>query len=146
MLRYGKEGLQVNLAISLHAPNYEIRNKSMPINKAYPLKDLIEAIKQYGIDSNGRRVTYEYIMIKDLNDKEEHAKELIELIKPTYGYVNLIPYNEVIENDFKRSSNNRIHRFHDILLKSGIKATIRKEFGSDIDAACGQLRARYEKR
>ena len=146
ILRYGKEGLQVNLAISLHAPNDEIRNKIMPINKAYPLKDLIEAIKQYGIDSNGRRVTYEYIMIKDLNDKEEHAKELIELIKPTYGYVNLIPYNEVIENDFKRSSNNRIHRFHDILLKSGIKATIRKEFGSDIDAACGQLRARYEKR
>ena len=146
ILRYGKEGLQVNLAISLHAPNDEIRNKIMPINKAYPLKDLIEAIKQYGIDSNGRRVTYEYIMIKDLNDKEEHAKELIELINPTYGYVNLIPYNEVIENDFKRSSNNRIHRFHDILLKSGIKATIRKEFGSDIDAACGQLRARYEKR
>ena len=145
ILKYGKEGLQVNLAISLHAPNDEIRNQIMPINQAYPVKQLIDAIVQYGIDSGGRRVTYEYIMIQGLNDSEENARELVELIKPTFGYVNLIPYNEVMENDFKRSSNNRIHRFHDILLKAGIKSTIRKEFGSDIDAACGQLRARYEK-
>ena len=145
ILRYGKEGLQVNLAISLHAPNDEIRNKIMPINQAYPVKQLIDAIVQYGKDSGGRRVTYEYIMIQGLNDSEENARELIELIKPTFGYVNLIPYNEVMENDFKRSSNNRIHRFHEILLQAGIKSTIRKEFGSDIDAACGQLRARYEK-
>ncbi len=146
ILQYGKEGLQVNLAISLHAPNNEIRNKIMPINKAYPLEELIPAIIQYGVDSGGRRVTYEYIMIQGLNDSEDNARELIELIKPTFGYVNLIPYNEVMENDFKRSSNNRIHRFHEILLAAGIKSTIRKEFGADIDAACGQLRARYEKR
>lgn len=104
---------------------------------------MIPAIVQYGKDSNGRRVTYEYIMIQDFNDSEECADKLIELIKPTFGYVNLIPYNRVIENDFYRSSNNRIHRFHDKLLKAGIKATIRKEFGADIDAACGQLRAKY---
>lgn len=146
ILRYGKEGLQVNLAISLHAPTDEIRNQIMPINKAYPLKELIEAILQYGKDSNGRRVTYEYILLSGINDSDDNAHQLADLVAPTFGYINLIPYNEVDENGFKRSSNNRIHRFHDILLKRGIKATIRKEFGSDIDAACGQLRARYEKK
>ena len=143
ILKYGKEGLQINLAVSLHAPTNQLRDIIMPINKAYPLEQLIPAIVQYGKDSNGRRVTYEYIMIQDFNDSEECADKLIELIKPTFGYVNLIPYNRVIENDFYRSSNNRIHRFHDKLLKAGIKATIRKEFGADIDAACGQLRAKY---
>lgn len=143
ILKYGKEGLQINLAVSLHAPTNQLRDIIMPINKAYPLEQLILAIVQYGKDSNGRRVTYEYIMIQDFNDSEECADKLIELIKPTFGYVNLIPYNRVIENDFYRSSNNRIHRFHDKLLKAGIKATIRKEFGADIDAACGQLRAKY---
>lgn len=142
ILKYGKEGLQVNLAISLHAPNDELRQRIMPIAKAYPLEELIEALVQYGEDS-GRRVTYEYIMISDFNDSLEQADELIKLIRPTFGYVNLIPYNDVVENEFKRSSNNRIHRFHDRLLQAGIKATIRKEFGSDIEAACGQLRAKY---
>ena len=143
ILKYGKEGLQINLAVSLHAPTNEIRNQIMPINKTYPLEKLIPALIQYYQDSK-REMTFEYIMIKDLNDTEECAYKLIDLIRPTHGFVNLIPYNEVMENDFKRSSNNRIHKFHDILLKNGIKATIRKEFGSDIDAACGQLRARYE--
>ena len=146
ILKYGKEGLQVNLAISLHAPTNEIRDTLMPINKAYPLEKLIEAIIQYGKDTNDRRVTYEYILLAGINDSDEQANQLADLIAPTYGYINLIPYNEVDENGFKRSSNNRIHKFHDILLKRGIKATIRKEFGSDIDAACGQLRARYEKK
>ena len=112
----------------------------------YPLEKLIEAIIQYGKDTNDRRVTYEYILLAGINDSDEQANQLADLIAPTYGYINLIPYNEVDENGFKRSSNNRIHKFHDILLKRGIKATIRKEFGSDIDAACGQLRARYEKK
>ncbi|HBD06207.1 MAG TPA: 23S rRNA (adenine(2503)-C(2))-methyltransferase RlmN [Firmicutes bacterium] len=143
ILRYGKEGLQINLAISLHAPNNELRNKLMPINRKYPLEQLMEAVIQYGKDSNDRRVTYEYIMIEDFNDSMECCDQLIELIKPTYGYVNLIPYNNVVENRYKRSSNNRIHRFHDKLMKSGIKTTIRKEFGADIEAACGQLRAKY---
>jgi len=143
ILQYGKEGLQINLAISLHAPIDEIRDKLMPINKAYPLNQLMEAVDQYYIDS-GRQVTFEYIMIKDLNDTDECLSELISLIKPRHGFINLIPYNEVMENDFRRSSNNRVHIFHDALLQAGIKSTIRKEFGSDIDAACGQLRARYE--
>ena len=143
IIRFGKEGLQVNLAISLHAPNDELRNRLMPINKAYPLAELIDAIKQYGIDSNGRRVTYEYILIKDLNDSLAQAKELYDLIKPTFGYVNLIPYNPVMENGFKRSPNTRVSAFHNYLLEKGIKSTIRKEFGSDIDAACGQLRAKH---
>ena len=143
ILKYGKEGLQINLAISLHAPLDEVRNKLMPINQAYPLDQVMASVDQYFADSN-RQVTFEYIMIKDLNDTDECLKALIDLIKPRHGFVNLIPYNEVMENDFRRSSNNRVHKFHDALLKAGIKSTIRKEFGSDIDAACGQLRARYE--
>jgi 23S rRNA (adenine2503-C2)-methyltransferase len=143
ILKYGKEGLQINLAISLHAPNDEIRDKIMPVNQAYPLTKLMPAVMQYYKDS-GREVTFEYIMISGLNDSDECAQELIRLIKPTHGFINLIPYNEVMENDFRRPSNNRVHAFHDLLLQAGIKATIRKEFGADIDAACGQLRARYE--
>jgi 23S rRNA (adenine2503-C2)-methyltransferase len=145
ILKYGKEGLQVNLAISLHAPTNEIRDKIMPVNKAYPLEKLMPAVMEYYRDS-GREVTFEYILISGLNDTEECADELIRLVKPTHGFVNLIPYNEVMENDFRRPSNNRVHLFHDRLLKAGIKTTIRKEFGSDIDAACGQLRARYERK
>lgn len=143
--RFKDENLQINLAISLHAPNDEIRNKLMPINRKYPLKELIKAIEDYNKSANGRRVTYEYIMIDGLNNSLKHAKQLVELIKPTYGYVNLIPYNEVVEKPFKRSSNNKVHAFRDFLNVNGIKATIRKEFGSDIDAACGQLRAKYKK-
>ncbi len=143
ILKYGKEGLQINLAISLHAPNDTLRQKIMPIAKAYPLDKLMDAIKQYSIDSNGRRVTFEYLLIDGFNDSEECCNELIKLIKPTFGYVNLIPYNEVMENKFKRPSNIKIHRFHDKLMKCGIKTTIRKEFGADIEAACGQLRAKY---
>lgn len=143
---FGKEHLQVNLAISLHAPNDEIRNKIMPINSAYPLKDLIDAVNEYTKESGGRRVTFEYIMIENLNSSLENARELAKLIKDTGGYVNLIPYNEVEENDFKRCSNNQVFRFRDELNHLGIKATIRKEFGSDIEAACGQLRAKYSKK
>ena len=145
ILRYGKEGIQINLAISLHAPTNEVRDLLMPINKAYPLEVLMPAVDQYYEDS-GRQVTFEYIMIKDINDTDECLSELIKLIGHRHGFVNLIPYNEVMENDFRRSSNNKIHKFHDALLNAGIKSTIRKEFGSDIDAACGQLRARYEKK
>ena len=90
----------------------------------------------------GRRVTYEYLLLEGINDTKECAEELIKLIKGTNGYVNLIPYNETNKNDYKRSSGNRVHTFLDILMKNGVKATIRKEFGSDIDAACGQLKAK----
>jgi len=143
ILRYSQEGLQINLAISLHAPNDELRNKLMPINHAYPLKDLMAAVKQYNINAD-RRVTFEYILLKDVNDSLKMADELANLIKPVFAYVNLIPYNEVNENGFHRSNN--IKAFMDRLMKKGVNATIRKEFGSDIDAACGQLRAKSEGR
>ena len=139
--KYSLEGLQTNLAISLHAPNDELRNKLMKINKAYPLKEVMEAVKEYE-NNAGRRVTYEYLLLEGINDTKECALELIDLIKGTFGYVNLIPYNETNKNDYKRSSGNRVHTFLDVLMKRGVKATIRKEFGSDIDAACGQLKAK----
>ncbi|HPY79574.1 MAG: 23S rRNA (adenine(2503)-C(2))-methyltransferase RlmN [Erysipelotrichaceae bacterium] len=142
--KYAHEGLQTNLAISLHAPNNELRNQLMKINKVYPLETLMPAIKEYEKVS-GRRVTYEYLLLSELNDTKEYADQLINLIKGTMGYVNLIPYNETNLCSYKRSSGNRIHQFLDYLTKGGVTATIRKEFGSDIDAACGQLRAKVEK-
>ncbi len=140
ILRYANEGLQINLAISLHAPNNEIRSKIMPINRAYPLEKLMPAVREYERIAK-RRVTFEYILLRDINDKMEHAEELAKLIKGTLAYVNLIPYNPVSENGYKRSNN--VHAFLDKLTKLGVTATIRKEFGTDIDAACGQLRAKY---
>ncbi len=142
--KYSEEGLQINLAISLHAPNNQIRNKLMKINKAYPLEVLIPAVKEYEQKAN-RRVTFEYILIKGVNDSIENADELSKLIKGCMAYVNLIPYNPVMENEFQRSSDKAVHAFLDRLIKNGVTATIRKEFGSDIDAACGQLRAKSEK-
>ena len=141
--KYAREGLQTNLAISLHAPNNELRNKLMKVNKAYPLEVLIPAVKEYE-EISKRRVTYEYLLIEGINDTKECAEELIKLIKGTMGYVNLIPYNETKLNDYRRSSGNRVHAFLDYLTKGGVTATIRKEFGSDIDAACGQLKAKSE--
>lgn len=141
--KYGKEGLQINLAISLHAPNDEIRNQIMPISRGYPMEELMDAIHEYEQDSS-RRVTFEYILLAGINDSLACADELADLIHRhgVFAYVNLIPYNEVIEKPFKRSSNNAIHAFADRLMKRGINATIRKEFGGDIDAACGQLRSK----
>jgi 23S rRNA (adenine2503-C2)-methyltransferase len=140
--RYAHEGIQINLAISLHASNDATRNEIMKINKAYPIKDIIEAAKYYEQEA-GRRVTFEYILLKGINDSISCADELSDLIRGMLAYVNLIPYNEVNENSFKRSDDKTIHDFLDRLTKRGITATIRKEFGSDIDAACGQLRAKY---
>ena len=141
--KYAREGLQTNLAISLHAPNNKLRDALMKINKAYPLETLMPAVKEYE-EVAGRRVTYEYLLLADINDTKECAEQLIELIKGTKGYVNLIPYNETNKNDYKRSSGNRVHAFLDLLTKGGVTATIRKEFGSDIDAACGQLKAKAD--
>lgn len=143
--RYAKEGLQINLAISLHAPNDEIRNKIMPISKKYPMDELMSAVKYYEKEA-GRRVTFEYILLKGLNDSKENAKELARLIKGTLAYVNLIPYNPIKELVYQRSDEKSVHDFLDALTKSGVTATIRKEFGTDIDAACGQLRAKNEKK
>ncbi|MFA5407589.1 MAG: 23S rRNA (adenine(2503)-C(2))-methyltransferase RlmN [Bacilli bacterium] len=137
---FGNEKMQVNLAVSLHAPNDEIRSKIMPINKAYNIKMLIDCVNKY-ISKTNRRVTFEYIMLDGINDTVECAKELSILLKGINCYVNLIPYNETNNLQFKKSNSNNIMRFYDILKKNNISVTIRREFGSEVDAACGQLRA-----
>ncbi len=142
--KYAHEGLQINLAISLHASNDELRNKLMPINKKYPLNELMDAVRYYEKEA-GRRVTFEYILLKGINDQKENALELASLIKGTLAYVNLIPFNPVKELEYNRSDNKTVHNFMDTLIKKGVNVTIRKEFGTDIDAACGQLRAKNEK-
>ena len=139
--KFMQEFKQVNLAISLHAPNDEIRNKIMPISKVYKLSDLMNTLKKYQNTTN-RRITFEYIMLENINDSAECAKELANLIKNINGYVNLIPYNETENIEFKRTKKVQILAFYDILKKSGINVTIRKEFGGKVDAACGQLRAK----
>lgn len=141
---YADFDLQVNLAISLHAPNDEIRNQIMPINKAYPLAELKKAIAYY-IAKTNRRVTLEYILLKDLNDTKVHANELANLIHGMNVYINLIPYNEVKEKPFKRSTPEAMHAFYDQLKKRSLNVTLRKEQGGDIDAACGQLRSKHIK-
>lgn len=137
---FANENMQVNLAVSLHAPNDEIRSKIMPINKAYNVKSLIKCIKAYVIKTN-RRVTFEYIMLDGINDTIECAKELSSLLRGINCYVNLIPYNETNNLQFKKSNNTTIMRFYDILKRNNINVTVRREFGSEVDAACGQLRA-----
>ena len=139
--KFAHEGLQANLAISLHAPNDEIRNKIMPISKGYKMDELMDAVHYYESETN-RRVTFEYIMLKDVNDSLECAKELVDLVKGTLAYVNLIPYNPVDENSFSRSEDKQVHKFFSYLMQHGVNTTVRKEFGNDIDAACGQLRAK----
>ena len=141
--KFMNEEGQVNLAISLHATNDEIRNKIMPISKRYKLEELMEAIKKY-ISVTNRRVTFEYIMLDNINDSTLCAMELSKLLKGINCYVNLIPYNETENISFKRSKNSQIMKFYDILKKNSINVTIRKEFGSKVDAACGQLRASKE--
>lgn len=136
-----KDGKQVNLAISLHAPNNELRNKLMPINKAYPLEDLFKVLRKY-IELTNRRVTFEYILLDGVNDSDKEAKELANLLRGMNAYVNLIPYNETSHIEFKRSK--RIMEFYDTLKKNKINVTVRREFGRELKAACGQLRSNYE--
>lgn len=133
--------LQINLAISLHAPNDELRSSLMPINKAYPLKDVIAAVKEY-IEKTKRRVTMEYILLKDVNDSIACAHELATLLRGMNVYVNLIPYNETNHLEFKKSSQKAIDAFYQTLQKEKINVTVRREFGSKISAACGQLRSK----
>ena len=140
---FTKENRQVNLAISLHAPNNELRNKLMKINKAYKLEEVINAVKEY-LKINNRKVTFEYIMLKGVNDDEKCARELANLLKGLNCYVNLIPYNETSHIEFKKTDNKGIMKFYDILKKNKINVTVRREFGSEVDAACGQLRSNYK--
>ena len=136
-----EEKMQINLAISLHAPNNEIRNQIMNINKVYDINALISVLKEY-IKKTNRRVTIEYVMLNKVNDSTECAKMLASLLKGMNAYVNLIPYNETNNLEFKKSSKESIMNFYDTLKKNKINVTIRKEFGAGIDAACGQLRSK----
>ena len=116
----------------------------MPINKVYPLKELISILKEY-IKITNRRVTFEYILLKDINDTVNNALDLAKLVKGMNCYINLIPYNETSHLEYKKSNKENILKFYDILKKNKINVTIRKEFGSEVEAACGQLRANYER-
>ena len=140
--------LQVNLAISLHAPNNELRTSIMKINRAFPLEKLMPAIEYY-LKKTNRRITFEYILLKDVNDRKEEALQLANLIKNIrhLAYVNLIPYNPVSEHiQYQRSTKESILAFYDTLKKNGINCVIRQEHGTDIDAACGQLRSKHLKK
>ena len=145
---FANEGVQVNLAVSLHAPNNELRSSIMKINRAFPIEKLFAAIEYY-IETTNRRVTFEYIMLNEVNDGVEQALELAELLKniKKLSYVNLIPYNPVSEHDqYSRSPKERVMTFYDTLKKKGINCVVRQEHGTDIDAACGQLRSNTMKR
>ena len=137
---FADEGMQINFAVSLHAPNQEARQKLMPIARAYKLDELLEAVRYY-TKKTGRRVTFEYGLMSDQNDSVEIAEELSALIKNIKCHVNLIPINYVPERDYIRTSKNKIFEFERTLKKNGINVTIRREQGADIAAACGQLRA-----
>ena len=141
--RFAKENVQYNLAISLHAADNELRSKLMPINKAYPLEELIDALKEYS-DNNNRRLTFEYLLLKGINDRKEDVLNIKKLFKGLNAYINLIPYNEVKENEYKSSDELNTLRFYDLLKKENVAVTLRQRKGDDIDAACGQLRAKYE--
>lgn len=140
--KYASNGLQTNLAISLHAPNDSIRDELMPINKAYNMETLRRSIAYY-IEKTNRRVTFEYILLDGVNDDLIHARQLAHYVRGLNCYINLIPYNAVGEHTFKQSKNTEA--FHAELLRLRINATVRKEHGGDIDAACGQLRAKRVK-
>lgn len=145
---FANEGVQVNLAVSLHAPNNELRSSIMRINRSFPLEKLFAAIEYY-IETTNRRVTFEYIMLNGVNDTPENAQELADLTKKIrkLSYVNLIPYNPVSEHDqYSRSPKERVEAFYDVLKKNEVNCVVRQEHGTDIDAACGQLRSNTMKR
>ncbi|MCP3738590.1 23S rRNA (adenine(2503)-C(2))-methyltransferase RlmN [Rossellomorea sp. BNER] len=145
---FADENIQINLAVSLHAPNNELRTRIMKINKAYPLEKLMPAIDYY-LEKTNRRITFEYILLKDVNDHKEEAIQLAKLLKNKrhLSYVNLIPYNPVDEhNQYQRSTKESILKFYETLMNHGINCGVRVEQGTDIDAACGQLRSKQIKK
>ena len=137
-----KRKLQISLAISLHGPNNEIRNQIMPVNKAYPIDELLDACRRY-YAATSRRIHFEYAMIDGVNDSEENAKELLRRLKGLPAHINMIPLNHVEESPLKPSSKAAIARFQKILEDGGVTATIRRTLGGDIDASCGQLRRKH---
>ncbi|EUJ44563.1 23S rRNA (adenine(2503)-C(2))-methyltransferase RlmN [Listeria riparia] len=148
IIDFANEDIRVNLAVSLHAPNNDLRTRIMRINKTYPLEKLMEAVEYY-LEKTNRRITYEYIMLKDVNDHKQEALELAALIgeKRHLAWVNLIPYNPVDEHDqYQRSDTAVIDAFYETLKRKGINCVVRREHGTDIDAACGQLRSKQIKK
>lgn len=139
---FAKEGIPVTLALSLHGPNNEIRKRLMPVARKYELTEVMDAFVYY-YDKTGRRLTFEYSMAEGVNDEEEHAKELATLVRGLNCHINLIPINPIKERDYAQSGSKKIQIFKNILEKYRINVTIRREMGSDIDAACGQLRKSY---
>ena len=137
-----EEDLGLTLSISLHAPNNEIRSQTMPINQRWPVEELLEACRAY-FAKTGRRISFEYSLIEGVNDEPQHARELAKLLGGMPTHVNLIPVNPVKERDFRRGSRQKIEAFQHQLQQLGINATIRRELGADINAACGQLRRDY---
>lgn len=142
IIELADKNMQITLAISLHAPNDELRKTMMPIAHKYSIDEVIKAC-QYYISKTNRRITFEYALVNGVNDTRECGLELIQLLKGILCHVNLIPVNEVKEREFKKSSSNNVKDFYEMLLSHGIETTIRREMGSDINAACGQLRRSY---
>ena len=136
--------LQLSLAISLHGPNDEIRGRLMPVNRAYPMDQLLAACRRY-YAATSRRIHFEYAMIDGVNDSEDNAKELLQRLKGLPAHVNMIPLNHVEESPLKPSSRTAVARFQKILEAGGVTATVRRTLGGDIDASCGQLRRKYTK-
>ena len=139
-----KRKLQISLAISLHGPNDEIRNQIMPVNKAYPIDELLAACRRY-YEATSRRIHFEYAMIDGVNDREQDAKELLRRLKGLPAHINMIPLNHVEESPLKPSTKASVAKFQKLLEDGGITATVRRTLGGDIDASCGQLRRKYTK-
>ena len=139
-----KRKLQLTLSVSLHAPNDEVRNTIMPVNKAYPSEELLAACRRY-YEATSRRISFEYAMINGVNDTDECAKELLRRLKGLPAHFNLIPLNHVEESPLKPSTKGQVARFQKILEDGGVTATVRRTLGGDIDASCGQLRRKYTK-
>jgi len=142
--RLAEEKLQLTLSVSLHAPTDEIRNTIMPVNKAYPVEELLQACRRY-YEKTNRRISFEYAMIGGVNDTEEAAKILLKKLKGLPAHMNLIPLNHVEESPLKPSTRQAVLNFQKTLEAGGIPATVRRTLGSDIDASCGQLRRKYTK-
>jgi len=142
ILDLAKEKIQVNLAVSIHAPDDETRSQTVPINKTYPIGGLIEACKKY-IERTNRKVFFEYVLLQDQNDSIAHAEKLGKLLKPLLCHLNLIPVNPTLKSDYRRSNSDKINVFREIINKYGIPSTIRMEKGIDINAGCGQLKSEY---
>jgi len=143
--RLMQEDLQVTLAVSLHACDNGLRNELVPLNRKYPLEELFGVLRKY-IDKTGRRVTFEYVLLDEVNNSKKDADNLVKLVKPLLANVNLIPYNEVEGLEFKRPPLYKIKQFYQYLKDSGINVTLREEHGTDIEAACGQLAVKTERR